>query len=418
MLEGEQDATNDTRSTEPGEDGTAVAIMKAIYATKDTGPIANIVINTVGQMIENIKSSGVAVSDQMTLSGEPVPYTGPSKLETLNAVIADAQTPKRGADDTAQQTFFGEQDATDTGGTSTEPTRTGDTPAIGIEQRETTLPILDLLIWMKGDNLGDKLERLMLIEDNAPNRAMQLIAGENQENGIPPLHPDMLEQLRQGASNQHQQDEIHEILVGLQQSLWDLLVDVAVYVTPEEHPLNQQALEILRALEGHAPYKRAKEPEVVMEHSSIPILELIARGLSPLEYSPYLDKWIALSEMEEEEMLRTIEGPNQENGLPDLTNEELELLKEDELGGLMLLPKPKRWTAVEWAHQDLRQDLRNMMDEVKLLSKAAETDAKIQTYIDEFLARRAARPSTLTPEPNSDAVIYVMPNQDLVDCPL
>ena len=61
----------------------------------------------------------------------------------------------------------------------------------------------------------------------------------------------------------------------------------------------------------------------------------------------------------------------------------------------------------------LRQNLMNLLPDVKLLSEAAETDSEIQAYIDEFLAQRAAQSSTLTPDPDSNAVIYVMPNLDL-----
>ena len=89
----------------------AHAIMKAIYATKDAGPIANILINTIGQLIENIQNSGATVSTQGTLTGEPVPYGGPSKLETLNAVIAEAKTPKQ-TEESAQETLEGIEDET------------------------------------------------------------------------------------------------------------------------------------------------------------------------------------------------------------------------------------------------------------------------------------------------------------------
>ena len=81
----------------------AHALMKAIYASQSANQIANIVIETVGRLMENIDASGVPVSTQITMV--PVEYGGPSKLETLNTVIEETKTPARAAEETGQQTM-------------------------------------------------------------------------------------------------------------------------------------------------------------------------------------------------------------------------------------------------------------------------------------------------------------------------
>ena len=94
----------------------ALALMKAIAATRDAGPIANIVINYIGQTLENITASGVSVSEQGTSTGEPIPYVGASKLDTLNAVITEATTPKQPEGADVQGSMEGLEDDADTGG--------------------------------------------------------------------------------------------------------------------------------------------------------------------------------------------------------------------------------------------------------------------------------------------------------------
>ena len=99
-------------------------------------------------------------------------------------------------------------------------------------------------------------------------------------------------------------------------------------VSPEEHPLNKDATEILLALENLEP---EQEDQLVLEHSHLPILELIERvvgieGLG-LTHPGLPEKWFKLQEMPDERAMRLLGGPYKENGLPVLTMQELELLR-------------------------------------------------------------------------------------------
>ena len=99
-------------------------------------------------------------------------------------------------------------------------------------------------------------------------------------------------------------------------------------VSPEEHPLNKEATEILLALENLDP---EQEDQLVLEHSHLPILELIERvvgidGLG-LTHPGLPEKWFKLQEMLAAQAIQRIVGKNDENGLPELTMQELELLR-------------------------------------------------------------------------------------------
>ena len=135
-------------------------------------------------------------------------------------------------------------------------------------------------------------------------------------------------------------------------------------VLPEEHPLNKEATEILLALENLEP---EQEDQLVLEHSHLPILELIERvvGIEGLGMThPGLpEKWFKLQEMPAAQAMRLLGGPYQENSIQQ-TQGQLEHLTEDPLGGLMLHPKPERWTQIEWTHQDLKRDLINLLEGV------------------------------------------------------
>ena len=86
---------------------------------------------------------------------------------------------------------------------------------------EMSLPILDLLVWAHGGILTDEIERLMLMANRHPHKTMNLIAGRNQENGLPELTSQELEHLQSGT--QRQQEQIH---VSLRMNLKNLLEDV------------------------------------------------------------------------------------------------------------------------------------------------------------------------------------------------
>ena len=123
----------------------------------------------------------------------------------------------------------------------------------------------------------------------------------------------------------------------------------------EEHELNKQAIEMLQYY--------LNEVNPVLEHSQLPILELMERMLG-LETSPLLDKWIQLAEIPEEKMIQMIDETEM---MPELTQKELENLSQDpSVRFQMKLPIPKWVTQVEWTHQDLRRDLRYVLEAVDL----------------------------------------------------
>ena len=123
----------------------------------------------------------------------------------------------------------------------------------------------------------------------------------------------------------------------------------------EEYELNRQAIEMLQYY--------LNEVNPVLEHSQLPILELMERMLR-LETSPLLDKWIQLAEMPEEKMIQMLEETEM---MPELTDEELENLSQDPLIHFQIKPPITKWvTQVEWTHQDLRRDLRAMLEGVDL----------------------------------------------------
>lgn len=87
----------------------AIVLMRTFNGIRDTGPIANIVINYVGKAIETIKASGVSVAIQDTLIPGTQEYVGPSKLDILNEVIEETKTPKQRTQQTQQSTLLGDE---------------------------------------------------------------------------------------------------------------------------------------------------------------------------------------------------------------------------------------------------------------------------------------------------------------------
>ena len=132
--------------------------------------------------------------------------------------------------------------------------------------------------------------------------------------------------------------------------------------TPEEHSLNQKATEILLALNNLEP---EQENQLVLEHSGLPILELMQRVLHLETQGELLDKWLKLQQMPDAKAMKLIEGPHQKNSLV-LSPEEIELLREDPIAGVGIHPKPKRQTRIEGAHQGLKQNLKWILEDVAL----------------------------------------------------
>ena len=166
--------------------------------------------------------------------------------------------------------------------------------------------------------------------------------------------------------------------------------------TPEEHPLNQEAMEILRELEG----LEEEDPNPPLDLYP-PVLALFDRILGIEGVGVVSEKLMGLLTMEME-------------GKHDQLMELLMIYPHGELpldASQVMFLKEKSLKEQEQIKQGLRIDLLNWLADVKLLS---ETDSEIQVYIDEFLARRTASSSTLTPEQDANAVIYVMPNQEAV----
>ena len=84
----------------------AIVMMRTFNGIKDTGPIANIVINYVAKAIENIKRSGVSVAIQKELLEGVTEYAGPSKLDMLNEIIEETKKPKKQTQEPEQPNLF------------------------------------------------------------------------------------------------------------------------------------------------------------------------------------------------------------------------------------------------------------------------------------------------------------------------
>jgi len=90
----------------------SIVLMRTFNGIKDTGPIANVVINYVAKAIENIKASGVSVAIQKSLFKGTKEYMGPSKLDMLNEVIEETTKPKKQTQETTQPSLFGDEQQT------------------------------------------------------------------------------------------------------------------------------------------------------------------------------------------------------------------------------------------------------------------------------------------------------------------
>ena len=132
-----------------------------------------------------------------------------------------------------------------------------------------------------------------------------------------------------------------------------------IEVSPEEHPLNEQAMEILEAMGWE-------------QETQLPILGLIiwAHGGTYPEDEHQRETLEQLMGMSNAQAMRMIEGQNQENGLPELTPEELEHLQ---------IGTERQQERVE---AGLRRNLKNLFAEVVYEKKLI--DEWIQDLIQEL----------------------------------
>lgn len=132
-----------------------------------------------------------------------------------------------------------------------------------------------------------------------------------------------------------------------------------IEVSPEEHPLNEQAMEILEAMGWE-------------QETSLPILDLMfwAHGGTFPEDEKQREMMQHLMTLTQEQAMRTIEGSNQENGIPEMTPIGLEHLKTG----------TERQQAE--AQAELRRNLRQLVKDVTYEKKIM--DEWIQDLIQEL----------------------------------
>ena len=261
----------------------AIELMRTINGIRDTGPIANIVINYVAKAIETIRTSGVTVTTQEALFPGTETYTGPSKLEMLSEVIEETKKPKKRTEQTQQTSLLDAETRETEPETPEEDAEAGHLAALGIDPADYAMWTPDQKITGVQNAYEKLLEREITEEGyDVPSEARQavnvLAAKANEELGLSDVNE--LETYKRKSQTRDWDEAFPKDATQRQavQAKYNAKVDrVIETATPQEQRRLRSTANYLNAgkyfrLQGHS-LKSAEEAAVLAQFIRNPLIE-------------------------------------------------------------------------------------------------------------------------------------------------